>query len=85
MDRIRKPGHRLVPTALAALAAGVSDGTIRKWASRGKIKRFGTPQKALYDLNELMLLVADGAGSPAREPEARSAARRRNRPGHPRG
>lgn len=51
------PGPRLVPTVLAALATGVTSATIRKWASRGKIRRFGTPQKALYDLNELMLLV----------------------------
>jgi hypothetical protein len=52
-----KPGARLVPTGLAALAAGVTAATIRKWASRGKIRRFGTPRKALYDLDELMLLV----------------------------
>jgi hypothetical protein len=50
---------RLVPTGLAALAAGVTSATIRKWASRGKIRRFGTPQRALYDLDELMLLLND--------------------------
>jgi hypothetical protein len=48
---------RLVPTGLAALAAGVTSATIRKWASRGKITRFGTPQRAMYDINELMHLV----------------------------
>jgi hypothetical protein len=54
-----RPGKRLVPTGLAALATGVTSATIRKWASRGKISRFGTPRKALYDLDELMLLVVD--------------------------
>ncbi|SNR59246.1 hypothetical protein SAMN06265355_104432 [Actinomadura mexicana] len=57
------PDARLVPTGLAALAAGVSAATIRKWASRGKIKRFGTPRRALYDLNELMLLIDDEGAS----------------------
>lgn len=52
-----KSGPRLVPTGLAALAAGVTSATIRKWASRGKLSRFGTPRRALYDLDELMLLV----------------------------
>jgi hypothetical protein len=54
---------RLVPTELAALAAGVSEATIRKWASRGKITRYGSPKKAAYDLDELMEIVAarDGA------------------------
>lgn len=56
---------RLVPTGLAALAAGVSSATIRKWASRGKIRRFGTPRKALYDLNELMLIVDGRSKDPS--------------------
>lgn len=50
---------RTVPTELAALAMGVSEATIRKWASRGKITRYGTPQRAEYDLDELFEL-ADG-------------------------
>lgn len=54
-----KSGPKLVPTGLAALAAGVTSATIRKWASRGKLRRFGTPQKALYDLDELMLIIGD--------------------------
>lgn len=56
---------RLVPTGLAALAAGVSSATIRKWASRGKIRRFGTPRRALYDLNELMLIVEGKSKDPS--------------------
>ncbi|WP_144311964.1 MerR family transcriptional regulator [Actinopolyspora erythraea] len=42
-----------VPTSLAALALGVSEATIRQWASRGKITRYGTKRQALYDLTEL--------------------------------
>ncbi|MFE3038115.1 hypothetical protein ACFXKY_41445 [Streptomyces canus] len=47
-----------VPTALAALALDVREGTIRQWARRGKLTRYGTRRQALYDLNELAALVA---------------------------
>jgi hypothetical protein len=47
-----------VPTQLAALAAGVSEATIRKWASRGKLTRYGRPGRAEYDLAELYHIVA---------------------------
>jgi hypothetical protein len=40
---IKPPSHRLVPTKVAALAVGVSEATIRKWVSRGKITRYGAP------------------------------------------
>lgn len=54
----RRPG-RPVPTQLAALAAGVPEATIRKWATRGKLTRYGSPGRAVYDLDELYeLLVA---------------------------
>lgn len=56
---------RLVPTQLAALAAGVSEATIRKWASRGKITRYGSPGRAQYDLDELLERVAGKAGQSA--------------------
>ncbi|RBQ20918.1 MerR family transcriptional regulator [Spongiactinospora rosea] len=49
--RARRP--RTVPTELAALAAGVTEATIRKWASRGKLRRYGTPGRAEYDLDEI--------------------------------
>ena len=51
-------GHTTVPTELAALAAGVSAATIRKWASRGKLTRYGTPGRAEYDLEEIRELTA---------------------------
>ncbi|MGW1226503.1 hypothetical protein [Streptomyces sp. NPDC001478] len=56
--------RRTVPTELAALAAGVSAATIRKWASRGKITRLGTPQRAEYDLDELYELLSRSAKEP---------------------
>jgi hypothetical protein len=45
--------HVIVPTKLAALATGVPEATIRKWASRGKLTRYGRPGRAEYDLDEL--------------------------------
>ncbi|MFJ9840747.1 hypothetical protein ACIRYZ_09805 [Kitasatospora sp. NPDC101155] len=47
-------GRRLVPTELAALAAGVSEATVRKWASRGRLTRYGSPARAQYDLDEIV-------------------------------
>jgi hypothetical protein len=49
-----KARPRVVPTQLAALAAGVSEATIRKWASRGRITRYGRPGRAEYDVGELI-------------------------------
>ena len=50
----RDAGPCTVPTRLAALAAGVSEATIRKWASRGTITRYGRPGRAEYDIGELI-------------------------------
>jgi hypothetical protein len=57
-------GHVIVPTKLAALAAGVPEATIRKWASRGKLTRYGRPGRAEYDLDELYELAAQHRGEP---------------------
>ena len=48
---------RIVPTQLAAMAAGVTEATIRKWASRGKLTRYGRPGRAQYDLNEVIRVL----------------------------
>jgi hypothetical protein len=59
-------GHtrpRAVPTRLAALAAGVTEATIRKWASRGKLTRYGAPGRAEYDLDEILSLLAEKDGA----------------------
>jgi hypothetical protein len=50
-------GRRTIPTQLAALAIGVSESTIRKWASRGKLTRYGRPGRAEYDIEELYRLA----------------------------
>lgn len=60
-------GHVTVPTELAALAAGVSVATIRKWARRGKLTRYGTLGRAEYDLDEVRELMA--RVSPGRQAE----------------
>lgn len=52
------PHKRLVPTELAAMAAGVSTATIRKWASRGKLTRYGLPTRAQYDLDEIFVVTS---------------------------
>lgn len=57
MNRPARQRRRTVPTQLAAMAAGVSVATIRKWASRGKLTRYGRPGRAEYDLDELLALV----------------------------
>lgn len=47
-----------VPTELAALALDVPVATIRQWARRGKLTRYGTARRALYDLAECRRLAA---------------------------
>jgi hypothetical protein len=59
----RSTRRTTVPTELAALAAGVPPATIRKWASRGRLTRYGTPGRAEYDLAELYVLVAAREGT----------------------
>ncbi|MER6024948.1 hypothetical protein [Streptomyces sp. NPDC001851] len=49
----KPPRHRLVPTNVAALAVGVTEATIRKWVTRGKITRYGTPGRLEFDIEEL--------------------------------
>jgi hypothetical protein len=49
-------------TELAALAMGVAESTIRKWASRGRITRYGSRQRAEYDLDELFAISTGKAG-----------------------
>jgi hypothetical protein len=66
-SRVRAAGirPRTVPTQLAALALGVPEATVRKWASRGKLTRYGRPGRAEYDLDELYELAVarkDNAG-----------------------
>ncbi|MFB7056267.1 hypothetical protein ACFCXT_24495 [Streptomyces vinaceus] len=52
------PRGRMLPTRLAAQAAGVSEATVRKWVSRGKLTRYGSPSRAEFNIDELMALTA---------------------------
>ncbi|WP_433499987.1 MerR family transcriptional regulator [Sphaerimonospora sp. CA-214678] len=61
MSGSRRRARRTVPTRLAALALGVPEATIRKWASRGKLSRYGSPGRAEYDLDELFHVAAAAA------------------------
>lgn len=55
----KSPRPRTVPTELAAMALNVSEATIRKWASRGKLTRYGRPGRAEYSLDELRLIALE--------------------------
>jgi len=45
---------------VAALAVGVSEATIRKWASRGKITRYGAPNcRQEFDIDELTRIALE--------------------------
>jgi hypothetical protein len=48
------PVPRLISTRAAALALGVPEATIRQWAHRGKLTRYGTAGRPEYDLYELI-------------------------------
>ncbi|MET7457901.1 transcriptional regulator [Streptomyces sp. NPDC005574] len=72
---MRGARRRTVPTELAALAMGVSEATIRKWASRGRITRYGGPQRAEYDLDELLVLTHPAHPQPQRRSQSPSPSR----------
>lgn len=44
---------RLAPAALIARVTGINKTTIRVWAHRGKIRRYGTEAHPLYDAREV--------------------------------
>jgi hypothetical protein len=58
-NRTAGRNRRTVPTQLAAMLAGVTEATVRKWASRGKLTRLGRPGRAEYDIDELYELVVE--------------------------
>ncbi len=68
----KPPRHRLVPTKVAALAVGVSEATIRKWVSRGKITRYGAPnRRSEFDIDELTQIALQRRALAPRGPVAR--------------
>lgn len=64
MTAVKRTGTHTVPTQLAALAAGVSEATIRQWATRGKLTRYGRPGRREYSLQELTELLERNAEQP---------------------
>ncbi len=44
--------RRLVPTAVAAVALGITDAGVRQLVHRGRLTRYGTARRALVDLAE---------------------------------
>ncbi|HET8684792.1 MAG TPA: hypothetical protein VFM54_23405 [Micromonosporaceae bacterium] len=56
-DDWRPTRPRLVETAVAALALGVTQATIRKLRQRGRLTRHGTTARAQYDLDELQAIA----------------------------
>jgi hypothetical protein len=64
----KPPRHRLVPTTVAALAVGVTEATIRKWVSRGKITRYGAPNcRSEFDIDELTQIALTRRPCPPRQ------------------
>jgi hypothetical protein len=47
-----------IDTVTAAVALGIGAAGVRKLAERGLLTRYGTPQRALYDLRECRIIVA---------------------------
>lgn len=55
---VRVPRQRsTLPTKAAAEMFGVREATIRQWARRGRLTRYGQPGRAEYDIYELAALV----------------------------
>lgn len=59
-------GPVLITASEAAEWTGRPVGTIWRWASEGRIKRYGTGKSTKYDLRELPAWTEDG---PGRTPE----------------
>lgn len=51
------PEWYLVDTRTAARLAGVKPATIRGWHHRGRLRRAGTRQRALWDIREVLANV----------------------------
>jgi hypothetical protein len=55
----RRVRRTTVPTKVAAIAVGVAEATIRQWARRGRLTRYGTPGRAEYDIEELTSIAEE--------------------------
>ncbi|MFF4403611.1 helix-turn-helix domain-containing protein [Streptomyces sp. NPDC001404] len=64
----------LVTAADASIWTGRPKGTIWRWASEGRIRRYGTGKQVRYDLRELPAATDDGPGRAPELPEGCTAA-----------
>ncbi|WP_245671014.1 hypothetical protein [Nocardia amamiensis] len=49
--------RRTLPTKVAAEAFGIQEATIRQWAKRGRLTRYGLRDRAEYDIDEIAHLI----------------------------
>jgi hypothetical protein len=64
------PRAELFTAEDAAAAIGVEPATLRDWVRRGLLTRYGSPRRALYDVDELV------AAKDAAKPRRRAVTRR---------
>lgn len=76
------PGERFITTASAITWTGRSRQVLYRWASEGRITRYGTPGQALWDVFEL---PARRSGSAAPPPPRRAVRLPGGRSGSPAG
>ncbi|GAB3213308.1 hypothetical protein GCM10027294_43650 [Marinactinospora endophytica] len=67
----------LVDIAAASVWTGLAPGTLRRWASQGRVTRHGAPGRLLFDLHELPAADAPEAAESLRLAAAHRAARER--------
>jgi transposase-like protein len=72
-DHLAPPPAQLFSADDAAAAIGVDPATLRDWVRRGLLTRYGSPRRALYDVNELV------AAKDAQKPRRRGVTRRQFR------
>lgn len=58
------PGERFIDTAAATIYTGRRRQVLYRWASEGRITRYGSPGQALWDVFELPVKGADGRPGP---------------------
>lgn len=56
-QEIPRAERSTLPTKVAAEVFGIQEATIRQWARRGRLTRYGQPGRAEYDIHELAELV----------------------------
>lgn len=58
------PGERMIDTASAIAWTGRDRQVLYRWAKEGRITRYGTPSRALWDVFQLPPKLPNGGASP---------------------